>query len=130
MELALETSSKRRTVLLAVLVGVAFYFGAKVGHALSTPPDDIATFWPPNAIILAALLLTDRRRWWIWFVAMLPAYIITAVQTERPATTTIIYYTANCTEILVAALVLNFTIGDRLNLSRLRDMAMFCFGPC
>ena len=56
-------SSIIRTAMIAVLVGVTVYFGAKLGRTLSTPPDYIATFWLPNTVILAALLLTDRRRW-------------------------------------------------------------------
>jgi integral membrane sensor domain MASE1 len=74
-EITIWTSSKFRTVLTALLVGVAFYFGAALGLSLSTPPDYIAAFWPPNTFVLAALLLTDRRRWWIYFLAMTPAYL-------------------------------------------------------
>lgn len=54
--------SLRQTLLYALLVGFAFYLGCKLGLALATPTDKIATFFPANAIVLAALLLTDQRR--------------------------------------------------------------------
>lgn len=111
--------------MIAVLVGVTVYFGAKLGRILSTPPDYIATFWLPNAVILAALLLTDRRRWWIFILAMIPAYLVAAFQAERPVQIATIYFTADCTEILVAAFALTFIFGTRLKLDRLREMVMF-----
>jgi|GEM_PF-3409383 len=119
------TTMSFRQVLIAVLVGVAFYLGARLGLALSTPPDHIATFWPPNTFVLAALLLTDRRRWWIYFLTMTPGYLAAASQAGFPAQRTIIFYAANCTEILVAAIALKSILRNRLAFDRLRDMVMF-----
>jgi len=116
---------KSRTALIAALVGTAYYFGAKLGLVLSTPPDYIATFWPPNTVILAALILTDRRRWWIWFLAMTPAYVTAALQAGYPVQRTIIFYIANCTEILVIALALKLFFRNRFKLDQLRAMIMF-----
>ena len=114
-----------RTALIAVLVGVAFYFGAKLGLVLSTPPDHIATFWPPNTIILAALLLTDRRSWWIYFLAMAPAYFIPALQAGYTMQRSLIFFTANCAEIFVAAFALKSIFKDRFQLGHRREMFMF-----
>ena len=125
METTILASSKTRTALNAVLVGVAYYFGAKLGLTLSTPPDYIATFWPPNTVILAALLLTDRRHWWIYILAMTPTFLVTALQAGSSVQRMIIFYTANCTEILVAAFALKFIFGNRLKFDQLREMVMF-----
>lgn len=67
---------KTRAVMIALIVGIAFYFVAKIWLALANSPDYIATFWQSNTVILAGLLLTDRRRWWLCFRVMMPAYFI------------------------------------------------------
>lgn len=118
-------SSKIRTALIAILIAFACFFGATLGLALTTPPDYIATFWPPNTVILAALLLTDRRRWWIWFLAMTPAYLIAASQVGLSPSRTLIFFVANCAEILFAALALKFVLGDRIRFDQIREMIMF-----
>ena len=120
------TTSKIRTVLTAILVGIAFYLGAKLGLSLSTPPDYIAAFWPPNTVVLAALLLTDRRRWWIYFLAMTPAYLYAAFQFGYSVHRTIIFYTANCTEIIVAAFAMKYTFGNRvIKFDHFHEMVIF-----
>ncbi|MCP5068824.1 MAG: response regulator [bacterium] len=116
---------KSRSAAIAILIGVAFYGGAKLGWALSLPPDHIATFWPPNAFVLAALLLTQRRRWWIWFLAMAPAYLAGALQNDYSVQRTLIFFAANCTEILLAGTALRLSLGSRIKLDRLRDMVQF-----
>ena len=42
----------------ALIVGLAYYLGAKLGLALTLRPSPISTLWPPNSILLSALLLT------------------------------------------------------------------------
>jgi PAS domain S-box-containing protein len=125
MDTSILASSKIRTALIAVLIGVAYYSLARIGHALSTPPDYIAIFWPPNTVILAALLLTDRRRWWIYFLAMTPAYLASALQAGFSEQRIIIFFAANCTEILVAALALKYILGNCPKFDRLREMIIF-----
>ncbi len=98
-------------VLPALLVGVAFYFSVKLGLVLSFPPDYIAVFWPPNAIILAALLLTPPRKWWVFFLAMAPAYFIAALQGGYSEYRVAIFFSANCSEILVAAITVRYFLG-------------------
>ncbi len=56
VETALWAPLKIRTALIAILVGIAYYLGAKIGLTLRSPPDYIATFWPSNAIILATFI--------------------------------------------------------------------------
>jgi len=57
------TSNRRRDQVpggvwaSALVLGIAYYVGAKVGFALTFDPHPVSTLWPPNAILLAALLL-------------------------------------------------------------------------
>src|SRR6266850_2589351 len=53
-----------RVAASAVLVGVAYYVGAKVGLVLRLPPAMSSVVWPPNSILTATLLLSSPRRWW------------------------------------------------------------------
>ena len=118
--------TKTKTALIAVLVAILFYFGIKLGHYLATPPDHIATFWPPNTIVLAALLLSDKRRWWIFILAITPVYIFGALQSGFSVPRTLIFYTANCTEVLVAAFVINYACQEKtINLNHFKDMVIF-----
>ncbi len=121
-----QTTSKDRTWFVAILVGTFFFLGAKLGLALSTPPDYIATFWPPNTVVLAALLLTVPRRWWVYFLAMTPAYFTAAFQAGYSVQRMLIFFSANCTEILVAAVALRYFLKkDRINFGQFQEMAMF-----
>src|SRR6516165_9575713 len=62
------------TVTSAVIVGVGYYLGTRVGFALTPSGQPNSAFWPPNAFLLAALLLARRRVWWTLFIAVIPAH--------------------------------------------------------
>ena len=36
---------------IGLLVGIAYYFGAMVGFALTLPNHSVSTLWPPNSIM-------------------------------------------------------------------------------
>jgi len=59
----------QQTVTFAVITGIVFYLGTRVGFALTPNGQPNSAFWPPNAILLAALLLSPRKVWWILIVA-------------------------------------------------------------
>jgi len=46
---------------IGLLVGIAYYFGAMVGFALTLPNHSVSTLWPPNSIMLAFLLLQPPK---------------------------------------------------------------------
>ena len=123
------------TVVFAGGLGVVLYLSATLGHFLSIPPDRIAVFWPPNAVILAVLLLAPRRRWWICFLIMLPAYLISGVQAGFTIQRQTIFFVANCSEVLVAAVLLRRVLRARLTFESLRESVFFVafavvLGPC
>ena len=72
------------TVSAALLVGISYYVGTRVGFAWTPSGQPNSTFWPPNAILLAALLLTPRRAWWTLLLAVLPAHMFAQLQTGVP----------------------------------------------
>src|SRR6187402_334025 len=67
---ALDSNS---VAALAVFVG--YFAGAKMGLALTFPPNPVSILWPPNAILFATLLLVPPSRWWVVAVGALPAHL-------------------------------------------------------
>jgi signal transduction histidine kinase len=51
--------------LYVVLIGIGYYFGARLGLRFRFHNSQIGVVWPANAIFLSALLLMPRRRWWL-----------------------------------------------------------------
>jgi PAS domain S-box-containing protein len=72
----LELSSGVRLPLIhqALLIGLGYYAGAKIGVAL-TLPASAPILWPPDAVLLAGLLLTPLRSWAVVLAAALAAHL-------------------------------------------------------
>lgn len=118
-------STLRQTVIFPILVGVSFYFSAKFGLALSFKPDYIAVFWPPNSIILTALLLTTPRQWWIYFLAILPVYFMASYEAGFSVQRSVIFFIANCTEVLIPVVVLRRILPTSLQFKKIREVGVF-----
>ena len=73
------------TVYSALLVGIGYYVGTRIGFALTPSGQPNSTFWPPNAILLAAFLLAPRRIWWAFLLAVLPVHMLAQLQVGVPA---------------------------------------------
>ncbi len=114
-----------RTVLIAILIGIAFYFSAKIGLALSFKPDYVAVFWPPNTIILTALVLAPPRRWWIFFLVMLPAYFTAAFEAGYSEQRAVIFFIANCLEVLIAATALRRILHKPPRFEQIKEVSVF-----
>src|SRR6266436_4517879 len=106
------SSSIIRPALAALLVGLAYYGGVKIGFALTFQPHPVSTLWPPNSILLAALLLSPKRRWWFLFLAALPVHFGVELQAGVPILMVTCWFVSNCCEALIGALVIrHFTNG-------------------
>jgi diguanylate cyclase (GGDEF)-like protein/PAS domain S-box-containing protein len=117
--------SLRQTLLYALLVGFAFYLGCKLGLALATPTDKIATFFPANAIVLAALLLTDQRRWWAYLLVMVLADIAISMEYGLLAHRVVLFSIANLLEALVAAVSLRYLLASPIKFEQISEMLRF-----
>jgi integral membrane sensor domain MASE1 len=60
-------------VMVALLVGISYYVGTRIGFAWNPAGRPNSTFWPPNAILVAALLAVRRKEWWTLLLAVLAA---------------------------------------------------------
>jgi len=98
----------RKDVLAALLVGVAYYFGAELAFSVGTLSHVFAPLWPPNVVLLVALLLAPYRAWWMYIAAALPAHIAAETHMGMPAAEWLGAFICN------AALALGGALGLRL----------------
>lgn len=118
-------------VAIALLIAAAYYAGARVGFLLTFPPVTPSVLWPPNAILTAALLLSAPRRWGIFLLATLPAHLAVQVPHGWPPTLIAVLFLTNCSEALIAALLVGrFAPGGRITFDSLRSAGTFivCVG--
>ena len=97
-----------RPVLAALLVGAAYYIGAKIGFALTFQPHPVSTLWPPNSILFAALILSNPRSWWFLLLAAFPAHILVQLNADIPSTMILCWFISNCAEALISASLLRY----------------------
>src|SRR3954471_8536572 len=116
-----------RTIASAALVFAGYYFGAKIGFALTYRPHPVSVLWPPNAILLSALLLMPVRQWWIVFVAAFPAHWLVQLQSDVPPGMVLCWFISNSCEALIGAICVRHFIARPVRLDRLFNVAIFCF---
>ena len=117
-----------RVAATAVLVGVAYYVGAKVGLVLRFPPATSSVVWPPNSILTATLLLSQRRRWWIYLLAAFPAHLAGELPADWPIPLVLALFVTNCSEALIAAVCVRWLSDAPARLDTLRRMVAFIAG--
>ena len=100
---ATSTNRLVRTISSALLVGIAYYIGTRIGFALTPIGQPNSTFWPPNAVLLAAFLLAPRRIWWTFLLAVLPAHLLAQLQIGVPLATAAGWFITNTSEALIGA---------------------------
>src|SRR6185503_15865308 len=114
-----------RSAIAALLVGAAYYVGAKIGFALTFQPHPVSTLWPPNSILFAALLLSPPRRWWLLLLAAFPAHLLVQLNANIPATMILCWFVSNCAEAVIGASVLKALTGVEVRFDNTRHVSMF-----
>src|SRR5262245_41591498 len=111
-----------RTAGAVVLVGAAYYLGARLGLSLSLVERNVTPLWPPSGIALAAFLLLGRSVW--------PGVALAALAVNLPISTgpvpALLTAVGNTLAPLVAAIVLE-RVGFRRQLDRQRDALAIVF---
>ena len=111
-----------RTVRPALLVGISYYVGTRIGFAWTPIGQPNSTFWPANAILLAALLLTPRRTWWILLLAVLPTHMLAQLQAGVPVWTAFGWFITNTSEALIGAFCIARFTHPRNTLDNVRGV--------
>lgn len=109
----------------ALLAGVAYYAGTRVGFMLTPAGQPNSAFWPANAILLAACLLAPVRHWWIFFVAVVPAHILAQFQVGVPISTVIAWLLTNTSEALIGAICIVRLTQPQTIFDRVRGVFIF-----
>ncbi|HYH41051.1 MAG TPA: MASE1 domain-containing protein [Burkholderiales bacterium] len=117
-----------RPACVALIVGVAYYLGAKVGLALTFQPVPISVLWPPNAVLLAALVLAPRRWWLLILLGALPAHFVAESQAGVPAAMVLCWFVSNVSEALIGAIVVRHFMAGVPSLDSMRNVAVFVCG--
>jgi PAS domain S-box-containing protein len=117
-----------RLVRSAVIVGLAYYFGAKVGFALTLRPSPVSTLWPPNSILLAAFLLTPVRSWWALLGGAFVAHLTVQLQGGIPLPMVLGWFVSNASEGLIGAGIVRHYIKGPLKFETFREASVFVAG--
>jgi PAS domain S-box-containing protein len=99
----LVADARLRTLLVAVAVSAAYYFGAKIGFAFRFRSLPTSLFWLPNATMLAVFLLAPPRRWWIYVLAAAPAHLAVQLEHGAPLPTMALLFATNLGDGALAA---------------------------
>ncbi|MBM3995271.1 MAG: hypothetical protein FJ303_14130 [Planctomycetes bacterium] len=109
----------------AVLLAVAYFLSAELGHWLSLKSRDqvFATFWPPAGLLLAVLVLNRIADWPTFlFTACLANLASDVVFHEKPVPVSAGYCVANLTEACIGAWLLRRFGNSPLALTRVNDV--------
>src|ERR1700704_395376 len=113
------------TASAALLVGISYYVGTRIGFAWTPTGQPNSTFWPPNAILLGALLLAPRKAWWAVFLALLPFHMFAQLGTGVPVWTAVGWFITNSSEALIGAYCITRFTDSAKRLDSVRGVLIF-----
>lgn len=125
MRRPLGTFISPSTGLTALLIGVAYYLGSKLGFALTFQPHPISTLWPPNSLLMVGLLLTPARAWWLLVLTAFPAHLAAQFQSGVPPAMVLGWFASNCSEALLGAFSIRWFIREPLRFDSFRQVGVF-----
>ena len=117
-----------RIAATALIVAAGYYLGANLGFILRLPPTTPSVMWPPNAILTATLLLAPPRRWPIYLLAALPAHLGAELGLGWPPLLVLALFATNCSEALIAAVVVRRLSDAPGRFDTLRRVVVFALG--
>lgn len=65
-----------RAAAWALLLGVAYFFAARLSVEFTFLQSQIGLVWAPNALVLGALVLTPRKSWWMPLTAAACSHVL------------------------------------------------------
>jgi integral membrane sensor domain MASE1 len=109
----------------ALLVGISYYLGTRIGFAWTPAGRPISTFWPPNAILLAALLIAPRKTWWKFILAVLPFHMWAQLEAGVPVWTALGWFLTNSGEALMGVYCITRFNGSSKRFDSVRGVLIF-----
>src|SRR3954447_26007966 len=114
-----------RLLRAVVLVGLAYYVGARIGFDLTLKPSPVSTLWPPNSILLAAFLLTPVSMWWALLGGAFVAHLAVQLQGGIPVPMVLGWFVSNASEALIGATIIRRNITGPLHFESFRHVSIF-----
>lgn len=112
---------------MPLLWGAAYALLSEVGHALSVPGADLATFWPASGLFLAAVLAAAKRRGGTVAACAAANVVGEVLLHDRTAAAGLAFAVANTAEALAAAWCFRILSGGPDGRTRLGVVALFQF---
>jgi PAS domain S-box-containing protein len=125
---AYQVARAMRPLRTALIVGLAYYLGARIGFALTLKPSPVSTLWPPNSILLAAFLLTPVSSWWAILSGAFLAHVTVQLQSGIPPVMVVAWFVSNCAEGLIGAGIIRRYIKGPLHFETFREAGIFVVG--
>jgi PAS domain S-box-containing protein len=122
---ATDGAGWRRPVVVAVIVGMSYYIGARIGFAFQSPSSPQSILWLPNSSLLAAMLVVPPRHWWMSIAASFPAQLITGWESGAPMTPIALLFVTNCTDAMLGAALLRYRSWEPWRFDGLTSMLRF-----
>ena len=114
-----------RSIVIACSVALGYYFGGKVGFALTYQPHPVSVMWMPNAILMAVLLLLPVRAWWIPLSAAFCSHVAVELADGLPLRLVLCWFISNSSEAVIGAALTRFFIGCPARFDNLRNIMVF-----
>ena len=122
---AVSSTISWRPLLAAVLTSIGYFFGARLGFALTFQDHPVSTLWPPNSILMAALLLTPYRWWWFILLTLFPTHLIIELHSGVPLTMVLCWFVSNTSEALIGALIIRRFSDAPVRFDSIRRVLVF-----
>ena len=113
-----------RTAAGMLVLGVAYFFTARLSTQFTFWPSQIGLVWAPNAVVLAALVLTPRNRWWLPLTVAAAAHVF-ALGPWTPAWKLAWQISANFIGVVAAAEALRRLVGFPLRFDSRRTVLVY-----
>jgi PAS domain S-box-containing protein len=116
-----------RSVSVSILVGIAYYIGAKLGFALTFHPHPVSVMWLPNSILLAGFLFIPIRKWWLLLATAFPAHIAVELGSGVPWSMVLCWFISNCLEAVFGATAIRVFCKGSVRFDTFRNIGVFFF---
>jgi signal transduction histidine kinase len=111
----------------ALLVAIASYGAARVGHSIVLSSQGVSVLWPACAFLVSVLLLVPRRTWPVFILAGLLGFVVNDLQFGlRPAQIALANL-ADTIEILIVGLGVGYSFRGVPRLNSSGALARYCF---
>jgi signal transduction histidine kinase len=109
-------------VVLAVAVGVAYFFAGRLGVGLVMKPEGVAVFWPAAGISSGVLIALGPRARWPVAAGVIAATLVVHLVIGEPVWTGVALGVCNAAEALITAGLIERYFGTEFALDRLRQV--------